>query len=250
MECRAPGCSNDQLVDSHIVPAGFARWIKEQGSEPVLTITRDRTSAKNQNGMFVRDILCGLHDGQLGRELDEKVLDLSKRFTTRSVYLGEYWRVDDINPMIMVRWIVSTFWRASVSERPEWGGVDLGEFEGRAGEVAFGADISVLPELSMEVGRFRNQLHGASFEADKIVTMPWTIRYNGHVGYGMNVGGFRILMKFDALSHPQPANVFDVVRQNRLSGRWHLIEKAFDFDTMTKFVGASYRRDEAKGIKR
>ena len=250
MNCRAPGCSDTLLVKSHIVPAGFARWFRDEGNEAVLTITRDRTSAKHQNGMWVKDILCGSHDGQLGRELDEEVLGLSKAFATRSTNRRDYWLVEDFNPLTMARWVVSTFWRASVSQRPEWKGLDLGNFEDRAGAFAFGGDASVLPELSMEVGRFRNQLHGAYFEVDKIATMPWTVRHNDCVGYAMNVGGFRILMKFDAITHPQPANLFDVARQDRFLGRWHLIENAFDFDTLTDFVETSYRRDEAKGIDR
>jgi hypothetical protein len=182
--------------------------------------------------------------------LDERVLDLSKTFAARGTDRGDYWLVDDFEPLTMVRWVVSTFWRASVSQRAEWKGVELGKFEERAGAFAFGGDASLLPELSMEIGRFRNRLHGAPFDVDKIVTMPWTVRHNDHVGYAMNVGGFRILMKFDAITHPQPANLFDVVRQSRLMGRWHLLEKAYDFPTLTEFVDTSYRRDESKGINR
>ncbi len=201
--------------------------------------------------MFVNDILCAHHDRLLGREVDEPFFNLAKDFSLRNKATGPfYYRVDDIDPALVARWIVSVFWRASVTGHHDWHRIAFGEFEDRAGQIAFGADLTTIPELSIEVGRYRQSLNGQPFETDKIVAMPWTKVVNGQRLFLMTVGGFRISMKFDRLVAGSGLGLLEVVDQKRLFGAWFDLEGTIDHRNIMRVVSAADERDTAKGIER
>lgn len=249
--CLAPGCAETTTIKSHIIPQGFGRWIRAQSTGGGnLIITPERTTSRYQNGMFVNDILCAHHDRQLGREVDEPFFDLATEFPRRNKGTGHYYyRVDDIDPALVARWIVSVFWRTSVTNHRDWHHITIGEFENRAGQIAFGADLSTIPELSIEVGRYRQSLNGRPFETDKVVVMPWTKVINGQRLFLMTVGGFRISMKFDRLILRNSLGPLEIVGQPRLFGACFDLEGTIDHRKMMRVVSAADERDEAKGIE-
>lgn len=248
--CRAPNCPETKTIKSHIIPQGFARWIRADQSEGGnLIVTPERTSAKHPNGMFVNDILCAEHDAQLGREADEPFFDLATSFASRNRGFGRfYYRIDDIDPVVIARWIVSVIWRCSVTSQRAWRHIDLGEFEAKAGEIAFGAPLDTLPELSIEVGRYRQSLNGQPFEADKLVAMPWTKVIGSTRLWMMTVGGFRMSMKFDRLT--ASIGPLEVVGQRHLFGAMFDLENTVDHRNIMRVIKAADRRDAAKGIER
>jgi len=216
-----------------------------------LIISPERTTSRYQNGMFVNDILCAHHDRQLGREVDEPIFDLATDFSRRNKGTGRfYYRVDDIDPALVARWIVSVFWRASVTNHFDWHHIDIGQFEDRAGQIAFGQDLSTIPELSIEVGRYRQSLNGQTFDADKVVAMPWTKVVNGHRLFLMTVGGFRMSMKFDRLIPGNGLGPLEIVGQTHLFGAWFNLEGTIDHRNMMRVVSAADERDAVKGIER
>ncbi|GEM_PF-2369286 len=248
--CRAPNCPETQTIKSHIIPQGFARWMRADQSEGGnLLVTPERISAKYPNGMFVTDILCAKHDAQLGRELDEPFFDLATSFAARNRGFGRfYYRIDDIDPVVIARWIVSVIWRSSVTSQRDWHHIDLGEFEWKAGEIAFGAPLDTLPGLSIEVGRYRQSFNGQPFEADKLVAMPWTKVIGSTRLWMMTVGGFRMSMKFGRLT--ASLGPLEVVGQTSLFGAMFDLENTVDHRKIMRVIEAADRRDAARGIER
>lgn len=126
----------------------------------------------------------------------------------------------------------------------------MGEFEDPAGQIAFGADLSMIPELSIEVGRYRQSLNGRPFEADKVIAMPWNKDFKGQRLFLMTVGGFRMSMKFDRLVPGRSLGPLEVVGQTRLFGAMFDLEDTIDHRNMMRVVVAADERDAAKGVER
>ena len=80
MPCHGLNCTSEQLIEAHIIPACFGRFIR--GSDANVMMTPERVGvATPQLGEYDRDILCGPCDRILGLD-DEYALGVCERFET------------------------------------------------------------------------------------------------------------------------------------------------------------------------
>jgi hypothetical protein len=138
MICHGLNCNSKKLIEAHIFPQGFARFIR--GSDANVKLTPERVGQANpQLGEYDAHILCAACDSLLGID-DEYGLEVCRRYEAEHLALGaKLFEMKNVDCERFCKFVLSVLWRASISKRKSFAVVNLGPYEDVARDVLFGA---------------------------------------------------------------------------------------------------------------
>jgi len=186
--CRL--CLQDKkLIDAHIVPAGFYRYLypdevdyPDSKKKSLIMVQDDGHTHPRPIGEYDKNILCAECDNRLGiydgyvQELLLKTIPLPFHKLTDSI--------QDIDYKKTKLFFLSLLWRASISDRPFFNKVDLGPLENKAREMIFNEDPGEVDDFSVVITKFKNGNQSLTEVLDKNITTPLAVRLtNGARAY-------------------------------------------------------------------
>jgi len=239
-QCHGFGCRSRDLIEAHIVPKGFARFIRQAHHNVILT--KERTRRTPQLGVSDWNILCSKCDGWLGR-YDDALLNAAKNFRRLHHNAGLVWELPDVNPDEFAKGLFAILWRASLSQRDHFAPFTLGRYQDIVRDIIFGAKaFCESPALSLLVQRYTSK----RFDPSKFYTDPSLAPFMGLEAGGLGLAGFRFLAKFD--DHPLDPGYanFDVTRCGIVRGLYMEVEKTPEFEHISQMVAASIRRSDSR----
>lgn len=137
-------CRNDKkLVQAHVIPKSF--WYLDQRpgspySGPLAIMSSSGGRAKpSYIGLYDTTILCESCDGDLGK-LDQHAAERLIRGERRQLNISDVqaWLYSQAQAGVLIRFLASVAWRASVSSLPYFGRVNLGPYEERLKSIGTG----------------------------------------------------------------------------------------------------------------
>lgn len=159
MNCRLCGeeLSSANKCDSHIYPSSLLKLLTpgEYGSLKVVGTGMDR-SKRTPKGSYDSAILCSTCDNKIG------VYDgYARTFVEGSVLVphvsGEGWIVENADQHKLKMFCVSYLWRASITIRPEFRGVNLGTtHEERMRQMIQNNDSGTVHDYTVSLQKFSN----------------------------------------------------------------------------------------------
>jgi hypothetical protein len=123
--CRGLNCTSTDLIEAHIVPKGFGRFVRGDAHNMHVTLSA-ANYAKPQLGEYDNQILCGSCDNQLGA-FDNYALQICKAFKSdyKTMPHGTF-ELESVDGDKLAKFVLAVLWRASISSRPDYAAVSLG----------------------------------------------------------------------------------------------------------------------------
>jgi hypothetical protein len=131
------------------IPEAFFREIRiGDENTRLLSGSPGELPKRSPIGVYDKEILCDQCEVKFGQVDDYGVLILLKRFHVLflPIIIEERivgYRAENINQDLLLRFLVSTLWRASVSTQPFYDSIDLGSFESLAKQTILNPNIPV-----------------------------------------------------------------------------------------------------------
>lgn len=192
------------------------------------------------HGVYDKHILCQECDNLLGK-YDEYALSVCKKFNKNSVNISHnMFEMKSVDGDKFAIFILSILWRESVSLRPEFQKIKLGEFEKQAHEVIFGkARLATMPSYELIVCRFSN----APIDVEKFYTSAARVEILDRNAWYFVLHGFKIVAKLDKREWPVDLKPFIVNGNHVLRGRFVDFLESKEHETLGEMVKAEYGRD-------
>ena len=189
-QCRFCG-NTGNLVKAHVIPEAFFREARVD-SEITRLISDDPNTFPKRSpiGVYDQEILCDQCEPKFGQVDDYGVQVLLKQFhelflpTTyenRIVYQAE-----NINHDLLLRFLVATLWRASVSTQAFYSHVNLGPLEPLAKQVILDQNNPVPKQFSAMLSRWTTDKE--NFLATKALMDPCPEKMYGINSYRFYFG--------------------------------------------------------------
>jgi len=240
VRCHGLNCTGEKLIEAHIIPQSFGRFIR--GKRANVKLTPGRVGeAIPQLGEYDRDILCEACDNILGLD-DEYAIDICRRFEANRRDFGDVFELPGYDGGRFAKFVLSVLWRASISRRKSFASVDLGPYQDRARDVLFGEKpLSGLGAFEVLVQRYRS-IH---IDTTKWLFNPERHPFIGLNAYGFGLAGFRILAKLD--NRPLPAGYapFVLNRSGVFRGTYVTLENCSEFNSIVSIVRKNVKRPAA-----
>jgi hypothetical protein len=239
MICHGPNCRSEQLIEAHIIPQGFARFIR--GPDANVKLTPERVSeAKPQLGEYDPDILCADCDRKLGLD-DEYGLEVCRRYDAEHILVGDkVFEMKNVDCERFSKFVLSVLWRASISKRKSFAAVDLGPYEDVARDVLFGArKLENMRAFEVILQRYQS----VHLDPSKIYFHPSRCPFGDLNAYGFGLAGFRIMAKLDNRSFRQDWWPMVINRSNVFRGTFAVFEECSEFQSIVSIVHANERRE-------
>lgn len=168
-QCKACG-KPDRLVDSHIIPKSFYRYMQQGDKRPVVIVAHDDDSfpAKSPQGLYDQ-FLCADCE-KIFMEWDDhaaKIL-LCDPALESYLYAGDKpvsYTIHDYDYELLKRFFLSVLWRASVCERAEFEPINLGPHENRILELLKNNDLIDPLEYPVILRRYLDEFGKFSFRS-------------------------------------------------------------------------------------
>jgi hypothetical protein len=241
MICHGLNCRCETLIDAHIIPKAFGRFIR--GQEANVKLTPERVSEANpQLGEYDPDILCATCDNVLGLD-DEYAIEICKRFQTDHRRMAQdIFEMPHVDCERFCKFILSVLWRASISRRRSFTSVNLGPYENRAREVVFGAKpLSGIRAFEVLIQRYRS----ASIDTTGLYFHPVRRPFGQLNAYGFGLAGFRIVAKLDNRLFPEEFRPMVINRANVFRGSFKRFEDCSEFQSIAEIVRSNAGRKNA-----
>lgn len=218
--CHGPDCTSRSLIKAHIIPAGFARTLHDDGGHN-LSITGDGARrARHQLGAFDKTILCAECDRKLGR-LDDYALSFTQR-PLPAPRIGKLDRVGNVACDRLAAFVASVIWRASISRQPDFDAIDLGPHSYRARNIAFGHGETGFPVIA-------HRLASPHLNVRQFCTSPKRRRLRDLNTYVFTAGGFQFHLIAD--NRPVPRFLQPLV----INGQADLVSLGVPLEGTTEF---------------
>jgi hypothetical protein len=150
-------CTSTALIKAHIIPQGFARFIRGDGHNYLITANK-KVKARYQLGVTDKTILCYDCDQVLG-VYDKYAMETCKKFQSLARSQNGEWTMPNVDGDKFAKFILSVLWRASISKDPTFATVALGQYESKAREVLYGVSpLSSFPEFEVLLRRYKSNL--------------------------------------------------------------------------------------------
>jgi hypothetical protein len=238
--CRGLDCMSTHLIDAHIIPEGFARFVRRDEHNVILT--KQKTKTTPQLGDTDRSILCAECDRKLG-VYDDALLRAAKNFKRMHKNTGTVWALPKANADQFSKGVFAILWRASLSQRPGFTQFSLGEYEDVIRDILFGrTTFAHRPDISLLAQRHTSKY----FDISRFYTNPSLAPFMGLSAGGLSLAGFRFLAKFD----PNPLAVgfryFDIPQIGQVRGFYVETEKTPEFQGIAEMVIGDIKRSTKK----
>ena len=203
MKCK--GCGEDKkLIDAHIIPKSFFMNLRGE-SNHLDVVASDGPDRKGRTfkGEYDTTILCSDCDG-LFQKCDNYAKTLlidkenkQKELSQDSKIIG--WEIEDLNYDLFRRFVLSVFWRASISKRPHFDLVRLGSHESVIKEELFGGKRSPEGRYEFWVSKF---LPDKIPDLERTMLNPDSIKIEGINFSRLFFLGYTIWIKIDKRNSP------------------------------------------------
>jgi hypothetical protein len=242
MTCHGFGCNRADLIDAHIIPKGFGRFVR--GDEHNVAVSLANADyAKPQLGQYDDQILCSACDNQLG-VFDNYALQICKAFSKnhRVIHDGVF-ELPNVDGDKFAKFVLAILWRGSISSRPDYTDVSLGPYEDVARDVLFGAlPLDCFKEYRVMVQRYTSK----HFDVEGFYSLPVRGLIGGLTAYSFSLAGFRVTAKLDAMPWAAQWESFIMNGKDALRGFFVEIEATPEFDRIASMVVADHSRQLAK----
>ncbi len=232
--CRGFGCTSTDLIDAHIIPAGFARLVR--GPDHTIKVTmRSAGRAKQQLGEFDRTILCSACDNKLG-VYDNYALGALSSFSRKHTMTPQGIAELAVDGDKIAKFVLAVLWRASISSREAFSAVRLGPYEDMARDVLF--DVRLLSgfrQFSVFFDRYRSK----KIDVENFYLSIGRIRVEGLNAYMFSLAGFRITAVLDARNLPSGLSALAVNGSSTLRTPMVELETTTEFGTMKRMIDGS-----------
>ncbi len=128
MKCRLCNVKLDDKnsCKAHIFPRCLLKsYSKEEFGNLILIGTNMDKKRRNPQGVYDDSILCSSCDGKLG-VYDNYALNFVNNSVLYAHPSGTFWTIDGVNQQQLKLFCLSYMWRASIINRPEFSGINLG----------------------------------------------------------------------------------------------------------------------------
>ena len=238
--CNGLDCEEISLCDAHIIPQGFARITRGSDHNVILTNQKRRTTP--QLGEIDSYILCAACDGALG-VFDKALIEAASNFRRVHRNNGTKWSLPTVSPDAFAKGVFAIFWRASLSQRPDFRNFTLGKAQDDVRDILFGrATFADKPYLSLFVQRYKSK----RFDVSRVFSDPSLAPFMDRQAAWLSLTGFRFMALFDGIEVDQKSSSRDLTRCGLIHGDYITIEDTLEFKVMSRMMVADMLRAKDK----
>ena len=223
--CHGFQCSSTSLIRAHIIPKGFARFLRQDGSNIRISAKAVGT-ARQQLGEYDDQILCESCDNKLGT-FDKYAVEICRTFPQHHIRTGpDKFEFPNFEGDKFCKFVLAVLWRSSISKRTPFVPVQLGPYENVARDILFGArPLSDIPGFDVFAERY------TSTKTDPMAWLFHAVKKPmfGRTGYGLVLGGFRILAKVSNAKVPAEFRPFVLNGKDTMRGWFIVLEETPEF---------------------
>lgn len=237
-----------KLVKAHVIPEAFFRVLRVDGEPPILlSNTANAFPKRSPTGVYDKDILCDQCEPKFDQVDDYGTRVLLNCFHEyfHPVKVGDriVFQGTNVDPQLLLRFLVVTLWRASVSTHPYYKRVSMGPFEWLAKQVIFNPDDPIPQEFSAVLLRYtRGDEH---LDAATVLMDPLREKWGGVNTYRLYLGDVVAYVKVDSRPFPKPFYDFSLPTQTPVTLFTRDFSKSKEFASMEKIVKQAYRHQES-----
>jgi len=203
-------CFQDNpLIDAHIIPASFYRYLKRGDTRPleIHTNVKGEYKRKSHIGIYDKNILCKDCE-EIFQRCDEYAQRILPPDFKENNYITDNsgkkvgYKMENVNYNLLKMFFISLLWRASISTRKEFSRINIGPFEEALRFMIQIGDPGDENVFSVIVSRFNDYL-GKHFILD-----PHNEKFDGINFCRFYLGaGYRVFIKVDKRPLPE-SNIF------------------------------------------
>jgi hypothetical protein len=236
--CYGYGCKRTNLVEAHIVPKGFSRFMRGNAHNMRISLN-SAAKARQQLGAYDAGILCGSCDNLLG-SFDNYALQICKAFKSgHKVISGDVFELANVDGDKFAKFVLAVLWRGSISSLPDYADVSLGQYEKMARDVLFGVQpLSCFKEFEVLMQRYTSK----HFDTERFYSTPVRAPFGDLDAYGFSLAGFRVTAKLDPRPLPAAWGSFTINSNNALRGFFVEIEGTQEFRRIASMMVAENLR--------
>jgi len=208
-QCRL--CGNiKKLANAHVIPEAFFRELRSaNGKIPILVSKTPNIFPKNSPiGIYDQEILCNDCEPKFFNRVDDYgVKILLKQFhdlflpITHNNHIVAY-QAENIDQDLLLRFLVATLWRASVSKHEFCDRVELGSLEPLAKQTILNPDKDIPKQFSAVLSRW--VIDKECFYATKgLMVNPFLVKLDGVNFYRFYFGEIVADIKADTRPLPE-----------------------------------------------
>ena len=239
---------NGKLVKAHVIPEAFFREMRVGDEIPLLISGTPNTFPKQSPiGVYDQKILCNQCEPKFDQVDDYGVQVLLNRLheiflpITRANRIVAY-QTENINQDLLLRFLVATLWRASVSTQAFYNRIDLGPLETLARQTILNPNNPVPKQFSAVLSRWTTD--EKSFFATKGLMDPFPEKSSGVNLYRFYFGEVVAYIKADTLPFPNSFRTIALLEQSTVLLFVREISKSKDFAAMIHTVEQSHKNYE------
>lgn len=199
-----------KLGKSHVIPAAFFKaFIEEKKAAMIVSGTPGQFPKRSRDGVYDQTILCHECEKcfQLYDEYAAKIfVNQSDRYfrpvETLKGAIG--FQADDIDQKLLLRFLISVLWRASVSSDDFFSRVDLGPYESIAAQVIQQPELDIPPSFGACLSRWEDN----NVVEHQIIMDPFREKLGGVNAYRLYLGQFVAYVRVDRQNFGAPFNKF------------------------------------------
>lgn len=241
-QCRL--CDKEgKLVKAHVIPEAFFRVLRDGEDAPqLLTSTPDHLPKRSPIGVYDEGILCEACEPKFDRFDDYGNQILLARFgelfkpVTQHGQVAAY-EAENVDQSLLLRFLVATLWRASVSTHPFYGRVQLGSFESIARQTILEPEAPVPTIFAACLSRWRFEEENE--QVARSLLGPFRERLSGINAYRLYLGETIAYIKVDSQPLPTPFRNYALLARPHLTAIARSLEESKDYASMVHTVKQS-----------
>lgn len=243
-QCRL--CLNTgKLVKAHVIPEAFFREIRVGDEIPhLISDTPNNFPKRSPIGIYDKEILCSQCEPKFAQVDNYGVQVLLKRLHELFLPITQANRIaafeaKNINQDLLLRFLVATLWRASVSTQGFYRRIDLGTLEQLARQTILNANSPVPKQFSAVLSRWTTDENN-SF-ATKGIMDPFPEKIDGVNSYRFYFGEVVAHIKADTHPFPNSLRKLALLEQPTVMLVARELSKSKDFSAMIHTVKQSHQ---------
>ena len=206
--------SRSSLIKAHIIPEAFFRRLRDHDRPPLLVSGRaGQMPRRSPIGVYDKGILCSGCEKQF-LSMDsygtDVILNRFQKYFSPIHIDGKIpaLRSDTLDTNMMLRFLLSLLWRASVSSQPFYSQVLLGPYEDETLELLKQPGISIPSAFDAVLSRWDEA--GADHLPSRGILNPYRERWDGVNTYRFYLGEIVAYIKVDKRPFDKPFSMLSL----------------------------------------
>lgn len=253
-QCRLCG-KTKKLANAHLIPEAFFRELRNADVKipTLVTKTPNTFPKKSPVGIYDQEILCSdcelkftLVDDYGVQILLKRLYDLFRPIVYDNQIVG--YQANNINQDLLLRFLVATLWRASVSKQVFFDRVDLGHLEPLAKQTILNPDNPIPKQFSAVLSRWL--IDKDCFYASRgLMVNPFREKLDGVNFYRFYFGEIVADIKADTRPLPESLRTNALLEQTSVTLITRELSKSKDYkDTLNTIKQSERNYNELKNL--